>query len=113
MSNPTVNDSGPETFEVLITPKAMDMLSAHARFLANASERAAMTFVSDFQASAESLAQLPERCPWISYEGFREGKYRKLLFSKRYLAIFTVKGRKVHIHYVVDTRQDYAWLLER
>jgi hypothetical protein len=40
-----------------------------------------------------------------------KGKYRKLLLEKRYLLIYQIKGTFVHVDAVVDTRQEYGWLL--
>jgi hypothetical protein len=40
-----------------------------------------------------------------------EHKYRKLLFEKRYLLIYQIKGNTVYVDAMVDCRQDYGWLL--
>ncbi|CAA7601354.1 Hypothetical protein DEACI_2020 [Acididesulfobacillus acetoxydans] len=38
-------------------------------------------------------------------------KYRKLLLEKRYLLVYQIKESTVYADAVVDTRQDYGWLL--
>jgi plasmid stabilization system protein ParE len=100
-----------EHYEVLVTPNATDMLRAHVRFLADVSEQAARKLSNSFTTSARTLEEFPERCPWLSYPGMLPGKYRKLIFCQHYLAIFQIKNHKVYIHYVIDTRQDYQWLI--
>ena len=99
-------------YEVLITPKAMDMLITHIRFLANVSEKAARTLHETFRQETNKLQNMPTSFPPLLYPYFPIGKYRKLIIGKYYMAIFQIKAHKVYVHYVVDTRQDYAWLLD-
>lgn len=87
------------------------MLIAHARFLAQVSETAALRLVSEFKINAQSLESMPERCAWLSDPMLPEHKYKKLLFEKRYLIVFQIKEHIVYIDAVVDCRQDYRWLL--
>jgi hypothetical protein len=98
-------------FTVIISNQAAEMLVYHARFLANVSENAAKRLIGEFEKTAKSLEIMPTRCPWLNDPLLPEHKYRKLLFDKRYLLIFQIRGKTVYIDAVVDCRQDYAWLL--
>ncbi|MDD4170032.1 MAG: type II toxin-antitoxin system RelE/ParE family toxin [Desulfotomaculaceae bacterium] len=104
-------DSENKRYSVVISDEAMQMLVSHARFLAQVSELAAMRLIEDFQVRAKSLEQFPERNPWLVDQLIPSGKYRKLLLKKRYLLVYHVKLNTVYVDAVVDTRQDYGWLL--
>ena len=98
-------------YEVIISQRATRMLVSHVSFLANVSREAATRLVTDFREKAKSLEQMPNRCPWLIAEFIPQNKYRYLIFQKRYLMIFQVKDNTVYVDYVVDTRQDYGWLI--
>lgn len=97
-------------YTVVISDAATQMLIAHARFLAQVSEHAAMGLIENFQVKTKSLEQFPERNLWLVDPPIPSGKYRKLLLEKRYLLIYQVKENTVYLDAVVDTRQDYGWL---
>ena len=98
-------------YKVIISEQASQMLVSHARFLAQVSETAALSLITEFSEKAKTLEQFPERNPWLSDPRVPAGKYRKLLMAKRYLMVYQVKGNSVYVDAVVDCRQDYGWLL--
>lgn len=104
-------DTESRQYEVIISDEATQMLLSHVRFLAQVSESAAIRLINAFQENASSLSQFPQRNPWLVDPLIPKSKYRKLLLEKRYLLFYQVKGRLVHIDAVVDTRQEYGWLL--
>lgn len=104
-------DSENRIFTVVISEEAAQMLVTHARFLAQASEAAAVRLIEYFQDKAKSLEEFPERNPNLIDPLITPGKYRKLLLEKRYLLIYQIKSSVVYVDAVVDTRQDYGWLL--
>ncbi len=104
-------DSGSKQYDMVISDEATQMLLSHVRFLAQVSESAAMRLIDAFQESTLSLAQFPEQSPWLTDPLIPRGKYRKLLLEKRYLLIYQGKEKTVYVDAVVDTRQDYGWLL--
>jgi hypothetical protein len=104
-------ESGNKIYKVIISDEAAQMLVSHARFLAQVSETAAISLISEFNEKAKSLEQFLERNPWFSDPLVPAGKYRKLLIAKRYLLVYQVKGDNVYVDTVVDCRQDYSWLL--
>ncbi|QDR81813.1 type II toxin-antitoxin system RelE/ParE family toxin [Sporomusa termitida] len=97
-------------FTVVISEEAAQMLVSHARFLAQVSEAAAARLIEDFQSMAKSLEQFPERNPSLIDPLITPGKYRKLLLE-RYLLIYQIKGSVVCMDAIVNTRQNYGWLL--
>jgi plasmid stabilization system protein ParE len=98
-------------YKVTVSEKAAEMLVDHARFLARVSETAALRLITEFKTKAQSLCTMPERYPWLSHPLIPEHKYRKLLFEKRYLLIYQIKGKDIYIDAMADCRQDYFWLL--
>ena len=104
-------DIGHDVYDVNVTDTAWEQMLEHARFLANVSVNAANKLVDDFVVSTGALTHMPERCPWLTHVSIPYQKYRKLLFSKNYLALFVVHDKTVTITAVVDCRQDYGWLL--
>lgn len=104
-------ENGNNRFSVIVSIKAAEMLTDHARFLANVSEEAARNFIEEFQRAAKSLELLPERNSWLTDLTLPTYKYRKLVFSKRYMIIYQIKANKVYLDYVLDCRQDYKWLI--
>ena len=104
-------DSENKRYTVVVSDEAKQMLVSHVQFLAQVSEHAAMRLIEDFQVRAKSLEQFPERNPWLVDRLIPSGKYRKLLLEKRYLLVYQIKENTVYVDAVVDTRQDYGWLL--
>jgi len=102
---------GSKKYTVKITETAWDMLIVHARFLANVSISAANRMMDTFLEITDNLSTLPERNPWLENESIPFQKYRKILFGRHYIALYIIQGNVVYITAVVDSRQDYAWLL--
>ena len=98
-------------YNVVISDGATQMFLSHVRFLAQVSEPAALRLIEVFQEKAKSLEQFPERNLWLTDLLIPAGKYRKLLLGKRYLLVYQIKNSTVYVDAVVDTRQDYGWLL--
>jgi len=80
-------------------------------FLPQVNEAAALRLIEAFQEKAKSLEQFPERDPGLIDPLITTGKYRRLLLEKRYLLVYQIKETAVYVDAVVDTRQDYGWLL--
>jgi plasmid stabilization system protein ParE len=99
-------------YDVRVTETAWEQLREHTRFLSGVSERAAARFVDEFIEKTGSLAQMPERCPWLNHDLLPFQKYRKLFFGKYHMALFEVHGKNVYVTAVIDCRQDFAWLLQ-
>ncbi|MBC2723087.1 type II toxin-antitoxin system RelE/ParE family toxin [Desulfosporosinus sp.] len=102
-------DSENKRHTVVISDEATLMLLSHVRFLAQVSESAAMRLIEAFQEKA--LEEFPERNPWLTDPLISSGKYRKLLLEKRYRLVYQIKESTVYVDAVVDTRQNYGWLM--
>ena len=98
-------------YDVVIAAEATQMLISHAQFLAQVSEPAALRLIEAFHEQAKSLEVFHERNPWLTDPLIATGKYRKLFLEKRYLLVYQIKQSVVYVDAVVDTRQDYGWLL--
>jgi plasmid stabilization system protein ParE len=98
-------------YHVIISERAGEMLVQHVRFLAQVSTQAAEKLRLDVIGAAKSLQKFPERCSWLTDPALPANKYRKLLVDKRYLLIYQIKDDTVYIDYILDCRQDYAWLI--
>ena len=100
-------------YEVKITETAWEQMIEHAKFLANVSVDAAGRLVDEFVEKSNSLARMPDRCPWLVHRVLPLKRYRKMLFGKYYMALFETIGNTVYVASVFDCRQDYNWLLYR
>jgi plasmid stabilization system protein ParE len=98
-------------YDVIITETAWEQILEHARFLANVSVPAANRLIDDFVKCCDTLAFMPERCPWLEHNDLPYQKYRKRLIGKNYMALFIINERTVYVAAVVDCRKDYSWLL--
>jgi plasmid stabilization system protein ParE len=98
-------------YHVIFSERAGEMLVQHARFLAQVSAEAADKLRIDIVEAAKSLQEFPERGSWLVDPLLPVNRYRKLLVDKRYLIIYQIKDDTVYIDYLVDCRQDYAWLI--
>lgn len=99
-------------YSVIVSEKAKKMLVSHAAFLAKDSPDAAERLVDDFQETASSLKNMLNRCPWFSGAYIPKHQYRYIVFSKRYMLIYQIVDKTVHVDYCIDCRQDYSWLLK-
>ena len=99
-------------YRVIVSGRATQMLVSHAAFLAQVSEEAAERLTSEFEKTANSLALMPQRCPWLTGEYIPRYAYRFILFEKRYMIIFQIVDDVVYADYVVDCSQDYSWFIK-
>ncbi|MBO5360070.1 MAG: type II toxin-antitoxin system RelE/ParE family toxin [Clostridia bacterium] len=99
-------------YSVIVSEKAKKMLVSHVAFLAKVSPTAAEKLVEDFQETASSLQNIPNRCPWLSGSYIPKHQYRYIVFGKRYMLIYQIVDKTVYVDYCIDCRQDYGWLLK-
>ena len=98
-------------YQVVVSERAKQMLVSHAAFLAQDNLKAANRLVDEFEKCANSLEEMPQRCPWLKGDYIPMNKYRFTIFEKRYMIIFQIIDDFVYADYVVDCRQDYSWLM--
>lgn len=101
-----------DNYQVIVSEQATSLLVSHAAFLAQVNPEAAERLVVSFAAAADSLQNMPQRCPWLTGEYIPKYVYRFLVFEKRYLFLFQIQDLVVYVDYVVDCRQDNHWLLK-
>ncbi len=106
-----MKDESEIKYQVVTLSKAAEMLKVHIAFLARVSANAAERLRKGYIDAARSLQFMPRRCPWLSVEFVPAMTYRTLSLDKRYLILFTIEETTVYIHYILDCRQDYRWLL--
>lgn len=99
-------------YQVIVSDRATQMLVSHAAFLARVSPDAAEQLTSSFEDTANSLQEMPQRCPWFNDEYIPRYKYRYILFEKRYAIIFQIQEDCVYADYVLDCRQDNRWIFK-
>jgi plasmid stabilization system protein ParE len=87
------------------------MLGYHVQFIAQKSPAAARSVKNELMEAIRSLYQMPERFPFLDGEYIPPNKYHKMFVMKWYLILYQIKDRTVYIDYIVDCRQDYAWLI--
>jgi len=97
-------------YRVVVSERAAQMLISHAAFLAQVSVDAAERLTDKFEHAANSLEFMSQRCPWLRGEYIPKNTYRFLLFENRYMILFQISDNTVYADYVIDCRQDYAWL---
>ena len=96
--------------KVVISGAARKMLMDQGYFLATGNPAAAQALRSKLMTEIRSLAQMPERFPYLEPEN-RKSRYRKMFAPNCYLVIYTVEGDTVFVEYILDCRQDYQWLI--
>ena len=92
-------------YKVVITKRAAMMLSEHIRFIAQASEVAAINTRLAIVDAVKDLADMPMRYSRFAVTN-REIHYYKCLVGKRYWLIYYVKDNAVFVDYILDCRQD-------
>ncbi len=98
-------------YQVIVSERAVQMLVEHTAFLSQASPEAAERLADEFEKAANSLETMPQRGAWLRGEYIPHNVYRYLLFEKCYMIIYQIVDDKVYADYVLDTRQDYGWLI--
>ncbi|MFF3926271.1 type II toxin-antitoxin system RelE/ParE family toxin [Paenibacillus lactis] len=98
-------------YKVIISDRARQMLANHVRFLAEKSPEAARNTKNELLQAIRSLAWMPERYPFLEAEFIPPNKYHKMFVEKWYLVLYQVQDEMVYVDHIVDSRQDYRWLV--
>lgn len=98
-------------YNVIVAKRARRMLGAHVRFMAKINPEAARKVNSKITEAARSLAVMPGRFPFFAVEHLPPNKYHAMFVEKWYLLLYQIRGKTVHVDYIVDCRQDHhEWL---
>ena len=97
-------------YKVVISGAARRTLIDQVAFLAAVNPAAAQALRSKLMREIRSLAQMPERFPYLEPEN-RKSRYQKMVVPDWHLVIYSVERDTVFVEYILDCRQDYQWLI--
>lgn len=92
-------------YDVIVSRKADEMLVSHVRFLAQVSIAAAKVLRNEFCSVLVTLKDNPFQFQLEEDLGLPSGKYRRVVFAKRYKAVYSVFENKVFIDTIIVRRQ--------
>ena len=99
-------------YKVIISDRAINMLQKHIAFIANVSKASAKKQKDIIIQSIKKLKEDAQIYPFFENDFIPRNKYHKLVISKRYIVLYQIKENIVYVDYIIDTRQDYQWLLK-
>lgn len=100
-----------ETYRVIVSDRAKQMLGAHIRFLAQVSKEAAIGKKKALIAAMRSLEHMPQRFPFFEEAHIPPNKYHKMFVERWYLVLYQIRDETVYVDYILDCRKDYGWLI--
>ncbi|MBP3891874.1 MAG: type II toxin-antitoxin system RelE/ParE family toxin [Solobacterium sp.] len=98
-------------YKVIVSDRAAEMLSRHISFISKVSKKAARKTKNEIVEAIKKLKRDALVYPFFEQEFIPKNKYHKCVINKRYLLLYQVKDNVVFVEYIVDTREDYYWLL--
>ena len=98
-------------YKIIISEKAMQMLSFHVKFLAKVNIEASKKLRDIIIKEIGRLSEDAEMYNYLNDPILPLNKYHKKIISKRYLIIYQIKNNTVYVDYIIDCRTDYKWLL--
>ncbi len=99
-------------YTVIVSDKAKKMLAEHVRFLARINKDAAKRTKNRIMDALRSLDHFPSRFPFFENDYIPRNKYHKMFVENTYLILYQIKDTTVYVDFIVDCRQDYAFLLK-
>ena len=98
-------------YKVIVSDRASSMLYRHIAFIGNVSKDSARKTKDKIISAIKKLKEDAEIYPFLENEYIPRNKYHKCVVDKRYMVLYQIKDNTVYVDYIVDTRQDYSWLL--
>lgn len=98
-------------YRVIVSAKAEKQLTEHILFIANVSLPAALAEKKRIVSALKSLEDFAPIHPFLDEEYLPKNKYHKLVVDKRYIILYQIKDSTVFADYILDTRQDYTWMI--
>ena len=98
-------------YTIIVSNKASDMLQRYIAFIANVSKKSARDQKKEIVDAIKRLKEDANIYPFFENEFIPKNKYHKYVISKRYIILYQIKDDVVYVDYIIDTRQDYSWLL--
>ena len=97
-------------YKVKIYPAAKRDFIDIINYLNTLSADAALRYYDLLAEKIASLAQMPERCPYVRNIPLKAKGYRCLVVES-YLVFYVVKGDTVQVRRIVYGKRNYEWLL--
>ena len=98
-------------YKVIVADRARKMIGVHVKFIAQVNRSAARETQKRLLAAIRSLAEMPERFPFLDVDFVPRNKYHKMFVENWYIVLYQIKDNMVYVDYIVDCRQDYSWLI--
>jgi len=95
-----------KVYKIIIDPAANDRMYEHFEFLARIGADAANRLLKSLLADIRSLKTLPFGIRRTTARICPAGKYRDIIYNKRYRVIYQVDGDFVFVDDIQDCRQD-------
>ena len=99
-----------DKYKVKIYPAAQMDLNNIVSYLNTLSPQAAIRYYDLLVEKIGSLAEMPERCPFVRNIALKVKGYRYLIVEN-YLVFFVVKGDTVQIRRILYNKRQYKGLL--
>lgn len=99
-------------YKVIVSERAKRMLGMHIRFMAQVNKDAAAAKKKEIMAAMHSLAQMPQRFPFLEEPHITPNKYHKMLIEKWYLVLYQIQDDTVYVDYILDCRKEYSWFVD-
>ena len=99
-----------DKYKVKIYPAAQMDLNDIVSYLNTLSPQAAIRYYDLLVEKIGSLAEMPERCPFVRNIALKVKGYRYLIVEN-YLVFFVVKGDTVQIRRILYNKRQYKGLL--
>jgi len=97
-------------YKIRIYSNAKMDLKDIVSYLNTLSPQAAIKYYDLIVEKIGSLAEMPERCPFVRDVALKAKGYRYLIIEN-YLVFFIVKADTVQIHRIIYGKRNYEWLL--
>ena len=96
-----------DQYNVILTSKAQIDFTVCVAFVLNVSMEAAQKLANEIKQSLESLSTWPERNPIFDMPKGFPFVMRKMVISKRYVALYCTEGNDVVVHRILDSRKGF------
>lgn len=98
-------------YKIFISEKANQQIKENLVFISNVAKEAANKQKIIFKDSIDKIEEDPKAYPFFESKYIPANKYHKYIVSKRYIIIYQIQDDVIYVDYVVDTRQNYQWLI--
>ncbi len=99
-----------DKYKIKIYSHAKMDLKDIVSYLNTLSSQAALRYYDLIVEKISSLAEMPERCPFVRDIALKAKGYRYLIVES-YLVFFVIKADTVQIRRIIYGKRNYEWLL--